>query len=210
MLAFWSSRLTRPSPLLSVSFGGGGTMADEDADYDADLSREFCRLRDDVYDRLRQGRDVPNARYSRVGQWLVLPSFDNPYSWDILRDRYGVYTLYFTRWRFDMDAPPFESRAERSNFPVPFVPTIEAAAVPMASHRLRELLDALGGISIPIRLYAPLPAEDETAFELLIGGSGGGCRLDWFGDVPLAWQPLEPLIRLMAHEFDVAWSSRRE
>src|SRR5436190_16728537 len=113
--------------------------ADIDPDYNPDLRREFVDLRDGVYDRLRQAADVSNARWFRVGQLLVLPSFENPFSWDVLRDSHGVYSLHRTCWRLDRDWAAFESRAERDKYPVPFVPTIEVSAVPIPSDQLREL-----------------------------------------------------------------------
>jgi hypothetical protein len=178
--------------------------ADVDPDYDADLTREFVRLRDGVYDRLRQAADVPDSRWFRVGQLLVLPSFECPYSWDVLRDPHGVYTLYRTCWRLDRDDAAFESRAERAKYPVPFVPTIETAAVPISSDDLRELLDAFRGVSIPVGVAPPASGEDGVSFELLVGDFWGGCRLRWWCDLPREWRPLQPLVRRMSDAFEAA------
>jgi len=181
---------------------------DLDPDYDADLTREVVRLRDDVYERLRQAADVTDARWFRVGQLLVLPSFECPYSWDVLRNPHGVYTLNHTCWRLDKDNAAFESRSERAKHPVPFAPTIETAVVPIPSGQLRGLLEAFRGVSIPVGLAQPASGEDGVSFELLIGDFWGMCRLNWWCYLPREWRPLQLLVRRMSEAFEAARSNR--
>jgi hypothetical protein len=173
------------------------------------LSREFYDLREDVYDRLRAADHVPHGWALRVGQLLVIPSFQNPYSWDILRDPEGVYSLHYTCWREDQDAAAFKSPAARGDYyPAPFRPTIEASPIPITSAQLDGLIAEFLGVSIPVGLAAPASGQDGVCFELLLGNLWGGCRLNWWCDLPREWGQLRPLIRRMMEMFEAARAGR--
>jgi hypothetical protein len=91
---------------------------------------------------------------------------------------------------------------------VPFVPTIETAAVPIPSDDLRDLLDAFRGVTIPVGLSPPASGEDGVSFELLVGDFWGCCRLHWWCDLPKEWRQLQRLVRRMSEAFEAARASR--
>ena len=90
---------------------------------------EFFRVRESAYDALRFGTLIDRDRSDAVCQFLILPSFENPISWDVIdvgSNRHGAQNrLYRSCWRMDVDSAAMRSPVERVKHPRPYAPTFE-------------------------------------------------------------------------------------
>ena len=79
---------------------------------DREQMDEFYAVRESAYDALRLGTLIERHRSVPMCQFLILPSFENPVSWDVIRvvsRKDGAQTrLYRSCWRMDLDSQPFE------------------------------------------------------------------------------------------------------
>ncbi len=90
---------------------------------------EFYAVRESAYDALRLGTLIDRHRSVPVCQFLILPSFENPVSWDVIKvvsRKDGAQTrLYRSCWRMDVDGQAMSSPVERLKHPRPYNPTLE-------------------------------------------------------------------------------------
>ena len=52
---------------------------------DREQMDEFCAVRESAFDALRLGTSIGRHRSVPMCQFLILPSFENPVSWDVIR-----------------------------------------------------------------------------------------------------------------------------
>src|SRR5580704_12583934 len=104
---------------------------------------EFCALRESAYDTLRFGTLIERSRSVPVCQFLILPSFENPFSWDVIKvvsRKEGAQTrLYRSTWRMDVDAHAMSSPVERLKHPRPYKPTLETDWVLVDATKLEAI-----------------------------------------------------------------------
>src|SRR5947209_3792842 len=108
---------------------------------------EFYALREAAYDGLRLGKYIDCHRSASVCRFLILPSFDNPVSWDVLhvvaRRAAAQTRLYRSCWRMDLDEDAMRSPVERLKHPRPYAPTIETKWVLIDRGHIEAILARL-------------------------------------------------------------------
>ena len=96
---------------------------------------EFYAVREAAFDALRFGTLVERHRSVPVCQYLILPSFENPISWDVIkvvsRGEGAQTRLYRSTWRLGVDSQAMSSPVERMKHPRPYKPTLETSWVLM-------------------------------------------------------------------------------
>ena len=79
---------------------------------DREQMDEFYAVRESAYDALSLGTPIERHRSVPMCQFLILPSFEIPVSWDVIRvvsRKDGTQRrLYRSCWRMDLDSQPFE------------------------------------------------------------------------------------------------------
>ena len=171
-------------------------------------------IREEVYEGLRLGKYIDRHRSVPVCQYLVLPAFENPVSWDVIRvvsRTAGQGTrLYCSCWRMDVDNRAMSSPVERLKYPRPFRPTVE---VDWAGRAGRG------------RVAGRSPPFDSRA----AGGRPAALWVRWsefrairrrvllqrphrlvVPDLPDEWHELRPVIAEVVELFERAWAARAD
>lgn len=174
---------------------------------------EFYTIRESAFDALRLGTGIDRHRSVPICQLLILPSFENPISWDVIKvasRQAGAQTrLYRSCWRMDLDSQAMSSPVERLKHPRPFKPTLETEWVLIDSGKLAAILARLQDIRI---LLTPPNAPggcDGTIFELAVGGFFCNARIGWWCDLPEEWHGLRPVVEELERFFEWAWERDR-
>ena len=177
-----------------------------------ELINEFSSLRDEVFEALRRGTYSKSHGVARVLRYLMLPSFHNPVSWDVVRSssnsNNGVFSLVRTCWRMDLDGWEFESPIRRLRHPRPFKPTIEVDCVPLEAVQIETKIASFQTIHAPFFPTSIGMCLDGTLFELTIGNSYCNTRVAWCCTMPAEWRKMSNFINEMAQLFEDAWASR--
>ena len=175
---------------------------------------EFVAIREAAYDGLRLGTYIDRHHSVPVCQLLILPSFENAVSWDVIRvahRRAGAQArLYRSCWRMDIDLHAMSSPVERLKYPRPYSPTVEANWVVIDRSRVEVILARLRTAPIPLAVVGPRMGCDGTAFELSVGESFCNARISWWGDMPKEWQQLQPIVAELEQLFEQAWATPGE
>jgi hypothetical protein len=173
---------------------------------------EFYAVRGSAYEALRFGRLIERHRSLFVCQFLILPSFDNPVSWDVIKvasRKEGAQTrLYRSTWRMDVDERAMSSPVERLKHPRPYKPTLETDWVPVDAVKLDTVLSRIRSIRIPLMLAEASEGCDGTNFELAVGDSFCYARIGWWCQVPKEWQELVPAVTELERLFQSTWERR--
>jgi hypothetical protein len=179
---------------------------------DRELMEEFYAVREAVYDGLRLGRYIDRHRSVPVCQYLVLPAFENPVSWDVIRvasRTAGAQTqLYRSCWRMDLDDRAMSSPVERMKYPRPFKPTVEVGWTLVELARVDALVARLRLVRVPLAVARPHSGCDGVSFELSVGEFCCNARVGWWCDLPDEWQELGPVVAELAQLFEQAWAAR--
>ncbi len=174
---------------------------------------EFCAVRESAFDALRFGKSIDRHRSIPVCQLLILPSFENPISWDAIKvvsRQAGAQTrLYRSCWRMDLDTQAMSSPVERLKHPRPFIPTLETDWVLVDGTKLNLILSGLRGIRIPVTLANAKEGCDGISFELAIGDFFCNIRIGWWCDMPEEWGELQPIVTELEKLFESSWNQGR-
>jgi hypothetical protein len=184
-------------------------MSAKKVSMDLEQQNEFGRIRKAAYDALRRGAFIERDRSLSLCQYLILPSFDNPISWDVVkgvRNRNEAQTrLYRSRWRMDFDGQALSSPAERINYPRPYKPTFESEWVLIDEKKVEAILVQFNAIRIPLTpANAPIGC-DGTSFELAIGHPFCNARIAWWYELPEDWRELQPVVADLENLFLSTW-----
>jgi hypothetical protein len=159
---------------------------------DPELSNEWTALQFMMRDRLRSKKYVDLFGYTELLQYAVFPSFENPWSWDILQKTHGDdVAVWKTTWRFDIDNVAFSSPIERLKHPRPFKPTVESLRLDVDHQSACEVLERFYGLSVPMHASGHLIGLDGTSYELQIGSSFCACHLKWWVEIPKTWESIK-------------------
>jgi hypothetical protein len=173
---------------------------------------EFVAIRDEVYEGLRLGTYIDRQHSVLVCRYLILPAFENPVSWDVVRvvaRGAGAQTrLYRVCWRMDLDERALSSPVERLKHPRPFRPTVEVDWGPIDLPRVEALLARLGSIRLPLAVANARSGCDGVSFEFRIGGAFCSAHIRWWCDMPDEWRELRPVVSELAELFEQVWTSR--
>lgn len=179
---------------------------------DPEQLKEFCALRTSVYDGLRLGRYIDRDRVLQVCQFLILPAFENPTSWDVVQaiPRVGgpQTRLYRSCWRMDVDDEVMSSPVERLKHPRPLRPTIEVGWAPVDPARIEALVARFRAVKVPLAVAQPHSGCDGISYELSLGDFFCSARVGWWCDLPDEWRDLGPLVAELEQLFDQAWDAR--
>src|SRR5262245_16575544 len=163
---------------------------------DREQMDEFYAVRESAYDALRFGTLIERHRSVPMCQYLILPSFENPISWDaigVVSRKDGAQTrLYRSCWRMDIDSQAMSSPVERLKHPRPYKPTLETDWALVDRVKLAAILERFNALRIPLTLANKRVGCDGTSFELAIGDSFCNARIGWWCDLPEEWHDLSP------------------
>jgi hypothetical protein len=176
---------------------------------DREQMDEFYAVREAAYDALRLRTPIGRRRSVPTCQFLILPSFENPVSWDVIRvvsRKDGAQTrLYRSCWRMDVDSQAMSSPVERLKHPRPYNPTLETDWVLIDKGKLDSILARFNAIQIPLTLAATRAGCDGTSFELTVGDFFCNARISWWCDLPEEWQELRPVVADIESLFEATW-----
>lgn len=174
---------------------------------------EFYVVRNSAFDALRLGTPIDRHRSVPMCQYLILPSFENPVSWDVIgvvsRTDGAQTRLYRSCWRMDIDDQAMSSPAERLKHPRPYKPTLETDWVLFDKPKLEAILDRFKAVRIPLTLANERAGCDGTSFELSVGGFFCNARIGWWCDLPEEWQEIRPIVVDLENLFESAWKRGR-
>jgi hypothetical protein len=179
--------------------------------------REFGQIRDEVTEKLRHHAYIDDRNAGHVFQYLIIPSFTPPISWDVFRRRKGsldAHVLLRSSWRCDLDQEKLGTPVERLRHPYPLIPSIEAHELSAPPGDLERLAQQLGAIELPIGAATEVCGVDGVTFEIAVGqpsydiGLSAKCRLSWWCDLPAPWVRLRLWLREAESVFEAAWSTR--
>jgi hypothetical protein len=180
---------------------------------DREQMDEFYAVRESAYDALRLGTPIERHRSMPMCQFLILPSFENPVSWDVIgvvSRKDGAQTrLYRSCWRMDLDSQAMSSPVERLKHPRPYNPTLETDWVVVDKGKLEAILARLNTIRIPLTLATARVGCDGTSFELAVGDFFCNARIRWWCDLPEEWQELRPVVADLESLFESTWERGR-
>ncbi len=174
---------------------------------------EFYAVRESAFDTLRLGTLIDRHRSVPLCQFLILPSFENPISWDVIevvsRGEGAQTRLYRSTWRMDVDNQAMSSPVERLKHPRPYKPTLETDWVLVDANRLEVILSRIRSVRIPLMLANPAGGCDGTSFELAVGHFFCNARIGWWCDMPKEWQELVPVVNELERLFESTWERSR-
>ena len=181
---------------------------------DREQMDEFYAIRESAYNALRFGTLIERHRSVPVCQLLILPSFENPVSWDVIkivsRHEAAQTRLCRSTWQMEVDEQAMSSPVERLRHPRPYKPTLETDWVLVDATRLEAILSRIRGIRIPLMLAESHVGLDGTSFELAIGGDCFcNARIGWWCDMPKEWQELAPVVAELERLFESTWDRGR-
>jgi hypothetical protein len=146
-------------------------------------------------------------------QLLILPSFENAVSWDVIRivsrDDGAQTRLYRSCWRMDIDSEAMSSPVERLKLPRPYSPTFETDWVLVDKERLEAILARLNAARVPLTVGTARLGCDGTSFELSVGDFFNNARIGWWQDLPEEWRELRPVIADLENLFESTWEGSR-
>jgi hypothetical protein len=173
---------------------------------------EFYRLKELAYETLRLGRYLDRHLSVPICQFLTLPSFENPFGWDVIQmvssQEVAQTRLYRSCWRMDLDSQAMSSPLERLKHPHPLSPTIEVNWVLVDALKLEKILSQLHNIQIPLTLPIQQIGCDGTSFELAIGDFFCNARIGWWCDMPEEWKELQPVVTELERLFKFSWAAQ--
>lgn len=173
---------------------------------------EFVTVREEIYDGLRFGKYID--RSNLICQYLILPAFDNPVSWDLVRinspTSESQTRLYRSCWRMDEDYRVMSSPVERMKHPRPFRPTIEVNSAPINPTVVDALAVRFQSVRVPLAVARSLIGCDGVGFELSFGSFFYHARIGWWRDLPEEWQELQPLIAEFEMLFNLIVTARTD
>jgi hypothetical protein len=215
-----SLQQTRPAVLVPATHSStartgllSGSLAAMENVVDREQMDEFYSVRESAYDALRLGTPIEHRRSVPMCQFLILPSFENPVSWDVIRvvsREYGAQTrLYRSCWRMDLDSKAMSSPVERLKHPRPYNPTLETDWVLVDKGKLEAILARFNVIRIPLTLATARAGCDGTSFELAVGDFFCSARIGWWCDLPEEWQELSPVVAELENLFESTWERGR-
>jgi hypothetical protein len=176
---------------------------------------EYGRLRDDIVRKLRHCAFVEEGRH--VFQYLILPSFTPPISWDVFRqrrrDHEDDFVLVRSAWRSDLDQERLRSPVERLRHPYPLVPTIEVHLLKAPSNDLATLASEVNALSLPIGAPPRVGGVDGVTYEVAIEAApfcffAAKCRLSWWHKPPAEWHELAAWLHRAEAVFGAAWEGQ--
>ena len=164
---------------------------------------EFSQLQEAVTAKLRSSTYRTDHVIRRQIQILVLPSFDDPYVWEVFQKgrRNDInYELVHVCWRRDFDRVAFESPVNRLKYPHAFKPTIETRIAMIASETIINFLHHFRQIAVPLAVPDAPAGLDGTSYELAVGTFWCSARIRWWVRLPSQWAQLQsPLDSLLMH-----------
>lgn len=165
-----------------------------------------------AFNILRLGWGIDHPRHLPVCKLLILPSFDNPVSWDVVRvfERGAdpQLRLYRSVWRMDIDHEVFDSPEERAKHPETYRPTLETAWVLIAEDQLTAILNRFHTIHVPILVPNEMDGMDGIDYELTVGDHMFNVRLGWWCEMPKEWRELQPIANELVRLFESTWADR--
>lgn len=176
---------------------------------------EFEGLQAEALAFLRRGHSKARGFFV-VFRLTALPTFSNGTSWELLKDvpperrpsegylvPEPVYSLAFSRWRWDIDFAKFSSPVERLRHPRSLQPTFETQKWRVDSTSAQAWIDALEALSIPVRMACRSVAIGRpTAYELLFGDSLGGGTINWIEQPLPDWRPFSSGCLKLIEQFE--------
>jgi hypothetical protein len=188
-------------------------LADMESAVDQEQMNEFYAVREAAFDALRFGTLIERHRSVPVCQYLILPSFENPISWDVIkvvsRGQGAQTRLYRSTWRMDVDSQAMSSPVERMKHPRPYKSTLETDWVLVDAKKLEAILSRIRGVRIPLMLANAPKGCDGTSFELAVGDFFCNARIGWWCEMPKEWQELVPVVTELALLFESTWEGGR-
>jgi hypothetical protein len=181
---------------------------------DREQMDEFYAIREAACDGLRLGTYIERHRSVPVCQILILPSFENPVSWDVIRVAargLGAQTrLYRSCWRMDIDCENTRSPVERLKHPRPYIPTIDVDWVLIDRALVETIIGRLRATPILLALASRPVGCDGVTFELSIGDFFCNARISWWCELPEEWKQIRPVVTELEGVFIQAWTTRSE
>jgi hypothetical protein len=157
---------------------------------------EWGLMRDRAIDHLRHCHHVSIAKHRPIAQFLILPSFDDSISIDLVRTG-SELRAYITRWRATHDIEAFATPVERMRHPRPFLPTYESHQVPATQDQLCGLINQIQQITVSLVPTGNSISLDGTSYEFNSGNGYSGVRLRWHNQIPLEWSVLTAITKTM-------------
>jgi hypothetical protein len=181
---------------------------------DREFQDELADIEAEVHDGLRHRKFLAEHAVIPLCQYLVLPAFENPVSWDLLgvvsrRAGGGEMRLYRSCWRKDQDLEAFRSPVERLKRPRPFSPRVEVEWMPIERDRVEALIARFQSIRVPLVVERPHTGLDGVIFELSLGWFFCSARIGWWVELPDEWQELQPLVAALEQLIEESWSTRQ-
>ena len=180
--------------------------------------REYRRLQDDIIGKLREHAFIDDREAHHGFQYLILPAFDPPVSWDVFRQRHrgreDTLILVRTVWRSDVDVEKLQSPVERLRHPYPLIPTIEVHQLHADPGELSRLAADLANLSLPIGAPRSVSGVDGVHYEVAIeqpphdNALAAKCRLSWWCQPPVEWEGLATWCGRAEALFESAWLAR--
>ena len=167
--------------------------------------KEFCEVREAVYGGLRHGTFINRQHLLPICQYLVLPSFENPVSWDVIRiasSGSDEARLYRSCWRMDIDLQALSTPIERLKHRRPFVPAVEVGFAPIDLSQIEKLLAQFRNVRVSLAVTNPSVGCDGESYELTIGGAFCHARIAWWDQLPNEWRGLAPAIAELSSLFE--------
>ncbi|QDU54358.1 hypothetical protein [Aeoliella mucimassa] len=153
---------------------------------------EWQRFREHAVDHLRSFAHVDTTKYRPAAQFLILPSFSDTRSIDILQQD-NTLLAFHTVWRTTTDLPRFANPVERlKHLPQP-IPTYESVPLNIGEPTLQHLLSAIGEVDLTSSPTANTASLDGTSYELYAGPETDSKRLRWHSTLPPEWKSLHPI-----------------
>jgi hypothetical protein len=180
---------------------------------DDELRWEYDAIRESAYYVLRNCKRIPLERYVPQCQFLILPSFDDPVSWDIVQtyaDGDFKTHLYRTTWCSIHDLQTLESPEERSKPAGSYRPTFKSQRVLVDVEQLTSIVSRLQAIRIPLGMTDETMGLDGVDFELAMNGSIWSTRIQWWCDLPPEWQELKPAVTDLEKLLKSAWEATEQ
>jgi hypothetical protein len=180
--------------------------------------REYGRLQDDTIAKLRHHAFVDGLDAHHAFQYLILPSFTPPISWDVFRrrrrDHEDDFVLVRSAWRSDLDLEKLRSPVERLRHPYPLIPSVEVHQLNAASGGLAQLAAELAELRLPIGAPSSVGGLDGVTYEVAIEqpphsiALTAKCRLSWWHRPPVEWEGLVAWLLRAEAVFECAWAAR--
>jgi hypothetical protein len=167
-------------------------------------AQEFHELEKKARLRLEMGVERPG--YHRELQLLVLPSFDDCCSYELLasaRNQAKAAIAIKSVWKKASDIQKFLSPLVRLKYGSRLEPTFEEVSFEMPEHEVSKLLSWANGIRVPTRVVNAPWGVDGTTYDLCFGSGFASSRFHWWSSPPNGWEQLQELVRRIQEIFNV-------